>query len=107
MYLESPTTALPIILIYATGGIIIALLICVYLICSAVIWSVLLYLKICLVTCSLCFFSQKCCFKHSKYKLKKDTGIPELYTFVQEIKQKRENDNIIDSSHLDLMGKLK
>ena len=107
MYLESPTTTLPIILKYGTGGVIIALLICVCLICCAVIWSVLLYLKICLVTCFLCFFSQKCCFKHSKYKLKNDTGIPELYTFVQEIKQECENDNIIDSSHLDLMGKLK
>ena len=113
MHLESPTTTLPrskwfiyMVYIYAAGGGIIALLLCVCLICCAVIWSVLLYLKICFVTYS-CFFSRKCCFKRSKYKLKKETGIPELYTFVQEIKQEPGNDNIIDSSHLDLMGKLK
>ena len=107
MYLESPTTALSMIMIYAAGGGAIALSLYICLICCAVIWSVLLYLKICPCNLFFMFFGHICCFKHSKYKLKKETGIPELYTFVQEITQECENDNIIDSSHLDLMGKLK
>ena len=55
MYLESPTTALLMILIYAVGGGAIALSLCVCLICCANMWSVLLYLKICPCKLSLCF----------------------------------------------------
>ena len=43
MYLESPTTALPMVMIYAAGGGAIALSLYICLICCAVIWSVLLY----------------------------------------------------------------
>ena len=107
MYLESPTTTLPMVMIYAAGEGAIGLSLYICLICCAVIWSVLLYLKICPSNLFFMFFSRICCCRRSKYKLKKETGIPELYTFVQEIKQEPGNDNIIDSSHLDLMGKLK